>query len=81
MKIVTLTLNPALDKSTSTERLLPDEKLRCDEPLYEPGGGGINVSRAIAKMGGVVPGYFIWREVLPEKRCRNCLGRKEFSSR
>ena len=52
MKIVTLTLNPSLDKSTTTERLLADEKLRCDEPLYEPGGGGINVSRAIAKMGG-----------------------------
>lgn len=52
MKIVTLTLNPALDKSTSTERLLPEDKLRCEPPVYEPGGGGINVSRAIRIIGG-----------------------------
>lgn len=52
MKIVTLTLNPALDKSTTVERLLPEDKLRCEEPRYEPGGGGINVSRAIRIMGG-----------------------------
>ncbi|KEO74038.1 1-phosphofructokinase family hexose kinase [Anditalea andensis] len=52
MKIVTLTLNPSLDKHTYTERLLPDKKLRCDEPVYEAGGGGINVSRAIKIMGG-----------------------------
>ena len=51
-KIVTLTLNPALDKSTETVRLMPDEKLRCDPPRWEPGGGGINVSRAIKFLGG-----------------------------
>lgn len=52
MKIVTLTLNPALDKSTYIERLQPGKKLRCEEPAYEPGGGGINVSRAINILGG-----------------------------
>lgn len=52
MKIVTLTLNPALDKSSSIEQLLPHKKLRCEEPTYEPGGGGINVSRAIKILGG-----------------------------
>ncbi len=52
MKIVTFTLNPALDKSTSIERLKPESKLRCEEPTYEPGGGGINVSRAIKILGG-----------------------------
>lgn len=52
MNIVTLTLNPALDKSTYIERLQPDKKLRCEEPRYEPGGGGINVSRAIKILGG-----------------------------
>lgn len=51
-KIVTFTLNPALDKSTSVERLLPEDKLRCDKPTWEPGGGGINVSRAIKNLGG-----------------------------
>jgi 6-phosphofructokinase 2 len=52
MKIVTLTLNPALDKSTSIDKLQPKKKLRCEEPNYEPGGGGINVSRAINILGG-----------------------------
>ncbi|WP_372918444.1 1-phosphofructokinase family hexose kinase [Salegentibacter sp.] len=52
MKIVTLTLNPALDKSTSIDRLQAQKKLRCEEPLYHPGGGGINVSRAIKILGG-----------------------------
>ncbi len=52
MKIVTLTLNPALDKSTSIDKLQPEKKLRCEEPNYEPGGGGINVSRAINILGG-----------------------------
>lgn len=52
MKIVTLTLNPALDKSTSTKMLQPEKKIRCEAPRYEPGGGGINVSRAIKIMGG-----------------------------
>ena len=51
-KIITLTLTPALDCSATTERLYPDGKLRCDAPHFEPGGGGINVSRAIKKLGG-----------------------------
>ncbi|MBU6342141.1 MAG: 1-phosphofructokinase family hexose kinase [Bacteroidetes bacterium] len=52
MKIVTLTLNPALDKSTGTERLIPEQKLRCSNLQIDPGGGGINVSRGIGKLGG-----------------------------
>jgi len=47
MKIVTLTLNPAIDKSTTVSAIIPDKKLRCTQPTYEPGGGGINVSRAL----------------------------------
>lgn len=50
--IITITLNPALDKSTHAALVLPEKKLRCTEPTYEPGGGGINVSRAIKKLGG-----------------------------
>ncbi len=50
--IVTLTMNPAVDKSTTTERLIPEKKLRCDELTVEAGGGGINVSKAIKKLGG-----------------------------
>jgi 6-phosphofructokinase 2 len=50
--IVTLTLNPALDKSTSVEQLVPEKKLRCTEMVLEAGGGGINLSKAIAVLGG-----------------------------
>ncbi|SES80434.1 1-phosphofructokinase family hexose kinase [Oceanicella actignis] len=51
-RIVTVTLNPALDLSTSTPRVEPGRKLRCAPARMDPGGGGINVSRAIARMGG-----------------------------
>jgi len=50
--IVTLTVNPAIDKSASVENVIPERKLRCGIPYHEPGGGGINVSRAIHKLGG-----------------------------
>jgi 6-phosphofructokinase 2 len=50
--IVTLTMNPAVDESTTVPYVLPDRKLRCQAPIYEPGGGGINVARAIRKLGG-----------------------------
>ncbi len=51
-KIVTLTLNPAIDKSTTVQAIVPDKKLRCSTPKFEPGGGGVNVSRAIKKLDG-----------------------------
>jgi len=51
-RILTLTLNPALDISTETETVAPDRKLRCAAPRIDPGGGGVNVSRAIANLGG-----------------------------
>ena len=50
--IVTLTMNPALDIATSTDRVVPTHKLRCAPPRYDPGGGGINVARAVHAMGG-----------------------------
>lgn len=50
--IITITFNPAIDKSTSVAALIPEKKLKCTEPVYEAGGGGINVARAIKKLGG-----------------------------
>lgn len=50
-RIVTLTMNPALDIATSIERIVPERKLRCDVPRYDPGGGGINVARVIHSLG------------------------------
>jgi 6-phosphofructokinase 2 len=49
--VLTITLNPAVDKSSSVENLIPERKLRCSFPRYEPGGGGINVSRALRRLG------------------------------
>jgi len=49
--IVTLTLNPTVDKSTTADQIVPDQKLRCAAPKFEPGGGGINVSRALKRLG------------------------------
>lgn len=51
-RILTITLNPALDLSTAAAHVVPDVKLRCAAPSHDPGGGGINVSRAIMAMGG-----------------------------
>lgn len=50
--IVTLTINPSLDKSTHFAKLVAEQKIRCGKPRYDAGGGGINVSKAIAKLGG-----------------------------
>lgn len=50
--IITLTVNPALDIYSTTEKLEPSEKMRCEKPIIDPGGGGINVSRVIKRLGG-----------------------------
>lgn len=50
--IVTLTINPSLDKSTHFSGLIAEQKMRCEKPRYDAGGGGINVSKAISKLGG-----------------------------
>jgi 6-phosphofructokinase 2 len=50
--IITLTINPALDKSAQFSGLIPEQKIRCNEPRYDAGGGGINVAKAIHRLGG-----------------------------
>ncbi len=50
--ILTITANPAIDVSSSIDIVTPEKKLRCAPPAYEPGGGGINVSRALKILGG-----------------------------
>lgn len=48
--ILTVTLNPCIDKSSRVEKFKPESKLRCTEIVNEPGGGGINVSKALQKL-------------------------------
>ena len=50
--IVTLTVNPALYVSTTTETVVPEHKMRCGPSRVDPGGGGVNVSRVIERLGG-----------------------------
>jgi len=49
--IVTLTINPALDVTVSVEEVVSGPKLRCGPPRLDPGGGGINVSRVLHRLG------------------------------
>ena len=49
--ILTITLNPTVDKSCAVDNIKPEKKLRCTAPKYEPGGGGINVSRGLSRLG------------------------------
>lgn len=49
--VVTLTMNPAIDKSATAAHIIAEQKIRCENIKFEPGGGGINVSRAIKKLG------------------------------
>jgi len=56
--IVTITFSPCIDKSTSVSSLVPEKKLKCTNPKLEPGGGGINVARAIIKLGGTATAIF-----------------------
>ncbi|KUF10543.1 1-phosphofructokinase family hexose kinase [Pseudoponticoccus marisrubri] len=51
-EILTVTLNPALDLATSAPRVEPGPKLRCGPETAEPGGGGVNVARAVVQLGG-----------------------------
>jgi 6-phosphofructokinase 2 len=52
--IVTLTPNPAIDLSTSVDRIVPMLKLRCTTQRRDPGGGGVNVARVVKRFGGDV---------------------------
>jgi len=56
--IVTFTINPSIDISTSLDRVAPIHKLRCAAPRRDPGGGGINVARVVTRFEGSVKAVF-----------------------
>ncbi|QNK77903.1 MULTISPECIES: 1-phosphofructokinase family hexose kinase [Winogradskyella] len=51
MNIITLTLNPALDKSATINHLVPEQKLKCHAIEFQAGGGGVNISRVLHTLG------------------------------
>jgi 6-phosphofructokinase 2 len=57
--VLTITLNPTVDKSATVENIKPEKKLRCSKPSYEPGGGGINVSRGLVRLGINSTAFFL----------------------
>lgn len=57
-RILTLTLNPALDVSTAIDRVEPVHKMRCGAPTQHPGGGGINVARVLHRLGADVTAIY-----------------------
>lgn len=56
--IVTLTMNPALDITTTAQRVGPTDKVRCHGARHDPGGGGINVARIAGMLGAPVFAVF-----------------------
>lgn len=56
--IATLTLNPAIDAAYEVDKMHPTHKMRSHEERYDPGGGGINVARVVAELGGMVRAYY-----------------------
>ncbi len=50
-RVVTVTMNPALDISTTAPVVRATEKVRCTAPRRDPGGGGLNVARVLHSLG------------------------------
>ncbi len=57
-RIVTFTPNPAIDLSTSVDRIMPIHKLRCSAARRDAGGGGINVARVVRRLGSEVTAIY-----------------------
>src|SRR5581483_2849263 len=49
--IVTVTLNPALDKTLQVPNFAPGRRHRSVDQVTMPGGKGVNVARAIKRLG------------------------------
>ena len=58
-RIVTLTLNPAIDNSCEAERVCPTQKTRTYNEQLQPGGGGVNVARVLKRLGANVHAIFL----------------------
>jgi 6-phosphofructokinase 2 len=56
--VVSIALNPSIDKSTAIFTLVPEKKMYCSKPELHPGGGGINVARGLVRLGTPVTCIF-----------------------
>jgi 6-phosphofructokinase 2 len=65
--ILTVTLNPALDVLTTIERVSDTHKMRCGPTLKHPGGGGVNVSRVLHRLGASCEAVYLAGGVTGER--------------
>ena len=77
--IITVSMNPAIDKTVEIEALQPGGLNRIQKVEYDAGGKGINVSKTICELGGesIATGFLggnagkTIENVLNEKKIRN----------
>ena len=77
-RIITLTLNPALDLAAEADDVVPTHKIRMHHEHADPGGGGVNVARVLQELGGDVIAIVatggatgrVFEEMLDEARVR-----------
>lgn len=58
-RVLTITMNPAIDVNTEAGEVHTNQKVRCEKPDYDPGGGGINVARVLQRLGVSVDAYYL----------------------
>jgi 6-phosphofructokinase 2 len=51
-RILCVSLNPTIDITSMAQLVEPTHKIRTRGQLHQPGGGGVNVARVIAELGG-----------------------------
>lgn len=77
--IITVSMNPAIDKTVEIGKLIPGGLNRIQKVEYDAGGKGINVSKTIRELGGesIATGFLggnagkTIENVLNEKKIRN----------
>jgi 6-phosphofructokinase 2 len=57
--IATLTMNPTIDVAYDVDRVRHTRKMRAEGERVCPGGGGINVARVFARLGGNASCYYL----------------------
>jgi 6-phosphofructokinase 2 len=58
-RVLTITMNPAIDVNTEADEVHTNQKVRCKKPDYDPGGGGINVARVLQRLGVEVDAFYL----------------------
>ena len=50
LTVATITMSPSVDYTLTIPRMIPEEKLRAHVEATEPGGGGVQVARALRQL-------------------------------